>query len=57
MIKRRDGFRLCLAPEAESDLETIWVHTAETWLVAQADKYIEDLSAKFDQTSRHSKAR
>jgi toxin ParE1/3/4 len=43
-----EGYRVCLSPEAEGDLEGIWVYTAKTWSIDQANHYIDELVAKFD---------
>jgi toxin ParE1/3/4 len=48
MTERLEVYRVCLTPEAESDLEEIWVYTAKMWSVDQADHYINDLVSKFD---------
>jgi toxin ParE1/3/4 len=40
-----EGLRVCLTPEAESDLEGIWVYTAKMWSVDQANAYTDDLVA------------
>jgi toxin ParE1/3/4 len=37
-----------LAPEAERDLENIWVHTVANWSIEQADRYIGDINKIFD---------
>lgn len=37
-----------LAPRASSDLEEIWLYTAETWSLEQADAYVDDLFRVFD---------
>ena len=38
-----------LTPLAEVDLENIWRYTFETWSVEQADSYLTDLVAAFEQ--------
>lgn len=40
-----------LAPRALEDLEEIWRYTAETWSVAQADRYTDDLARVFETIS------
>lgn len=37
-----------LAPKCLEDLEDVWRYTAETWSVAQADDYIDDLIRVFE---------
>ncbi|HEY5817531.1 MAG TPA: type II toxin-antitoxin system RelE/ParE family toxin [Mesorhizobium sp.] len=34
-----------LSPLAESDLEDIWLYTAQNWSFDQADKYLSDIAA------------
>ena len=41
-----EGYRL--RPAAESDLDDIWDHTAETWGPDQADVYVRGLVRTFD---------
>lgn len=36
-----------LTPQAEADLESIWLYTLEKWSVRQADSYHQDLVAAF----------
>jgi toxin ParE1/3/4 len=48
MTERLEVYRVCLTPEAGSDLKGVWVYTAKMWSVDQADHYINDLVAKFD---------
>ena len=36
-----------LTPQAETDLENIWLYTLEQWSIAQADSYHHDLVAAF----------
>ncbi len=38
-----------LSPEAERDLENIWVYTYDNWGIAQANNYIDKFSTAFDQ--------
>ena len=38
-----------LTPLAVVDLENIWRYTFETWSVEQADSYLTDLVAAFEQ--------
>lgn len=42
-----------LSPEAERDLENIWVYTYENWGISQANKYIDKFSAAFDQLANN----
>ena len=37
-----------LTPCAEDDLEDIWRYTAETWSIVQADQYLDELVATFE---------
>lgn len=37
-----------LTPAAETDLEDIWLYTAYTWSVAQADRYTDALERAFE---------
>jgi toxin ParE1/3/4 len=37
-----------LTPQALTDLEGIWRYSAETWSVAQADHYTDELARVFD---------
>jgi toxin ParE1/3/4 len=48
MTSQPEAYRVCLTPEAEGDLEGIWVYTAKVWSVDQANHYIDDLVAKFE---------
>ena len=48
MIASGEAYRICLTPEAECDLEGIWVFTAKMWSIEQANEYVEDLVAKFE---------
>lgn len=38
-----------LTPKAVTDLEHIWLYTLETWSLAQADAYIDALTAAFQR--------
>ncbi len=40
--------RYRLAPQALADLDDIWRYTAETWSIAQADRYIDGLVEIFE---------
>ncbi len=40
-----------LSPAAEADLETIWLYTQKQWGIAQADHYIDILTASFTALS------
>lgn len=40
--------RYRLAPRAIADLDDIWRFTAETWSIAQADRYVDDLVRVFE---------
>lgn len=39
---------LALKPKAISDLEGIWLYSAQTWSADQADRYIDGLARAFD---------
>ncbi len=39
------GYRL--TPGALADLDDLWLYSAQTWTVAQADRYIDDLTQIF----------
>ena len=41
-----------LSPAAEADLEGIWLHSAQTWGVEQADRYIDLLSGAFAELAQ-----
>ena len=41
-----------LLPEAELDLENIWLYTAQEWGVEQAMTYVDELNAKHAKFSR-----
>lgn len=38
-----------LAPEAERDLEAIWLYTLDQWGLEQANRYTDELTAAFAQ--------
>lgn len=38
-----------LTPAAQHDLEDIWLYTARTWTMAQADRYTDILEDTFDR--------
>lgn len=40
--------RYRLTPKATSDLESIWLYSAETWSADQADRYTDDLERIFE---------
>ncbi len=44
-----DPLELRLTPAAERDLEAIWAYTVETWSEAQAEQYLDLLSASFER--------
>ena len=44
-----------LLPEAERDLEDIWLYTAPKWGVEQAMTYIDELNASFKNLNDHAK--
>ena len=37
------GSGYLLSPQAEADLDAIWLYTAENWSNEQADRYIRDI--------------
>lgn len=42
------SYTLRLTPQAEADLEDIWLHGATEWSPDQADRYIDGIMAVFD---------
>lgn len=38
-----------LTPAAQRDLEDIWLYTAQTWSMAQADRYTDIIEDTFDR--------
>ena len=38
-----------LTPAAQNDLEDIWIYTAQTWSMAQADRYTDIMEDTFDR--------
>lgn len=38
-----------LTPAAQRDLEEIWLYSAQTWSMAQADRYIDIIEDTFDR--------
>lgn len=44
-----------LTPAAERDLEGIWVYTVQQWDVAQANRYIDILTAVFAELAQRPK--
>lgn len=42
-----EGRRFLLTPQAERDLEDIWLYTAENWSLRQADAYIDGIEELF----------
>lgn len=40
--------RILKSPEAETDLENIWLYSFETWGESQADRYYDKLIAGID---------
>ena len=43
-----EGRRYRLTPRALEDLDEIWRYSAETWSIAQADRYIDELVRAFE---------
>ncbi|MGY1950375.1 type II toxin-antitoxin system RelE/ParE family toxin [Pseudomonas pergaminensis] len=41
-----------LTPAAECDLENIWIYSAQTWSVEQANRYIDILTKAFEQLAQ-----
>jgi toxin ParE1/3/4 len=48
MVDEASPLALRLTPQAERDLEAVWFYTADTWSVAQADRYVGELADTFD---------
>lgn len=44
----KERYSLRLMPQAESDMEEIWLHGAAEWSLEQADRYIDGITALFD---------
>jgi toxin ParE1/3/4 len=44
-----------LSPAAECDLESIWAYTVQQWDVEQANRYIDFLTAAFDELAQSPK--
>ena len=42
-----------LSPEADRDMELIWLYTLEQWGLDQANRYTDDLTAAFSQLSEN----
>ena len=42
-----------LTPEAERDLESIWLYTSEAWGHEQANRYTDDLADAFSQLAHN----
>ena len=42
-----DGVAYRLTPQAEADLEEIWLYTFKTWSLEQADRYHNDIVGVF----------
>lgn len=42
-----------LTPKANEDLENIWLYGFEAFGMAQADRYIQHISAVFDHLAQH----
>jgi len=42
-----------LSPEAERDMEGIWLHTLERWGLGQANRYTDDLTAAFSRLAEN----
>jgi toxin ParE1/3/4 len=51
MMAGNEPLKVRLAPEAERDLENIWVHTVTMWSIDQAEHYIDDITSIFDLLS------
>lgn len=41
-------YSLRLTPQAEDDMEEIWLHGAAEWSPEQADRYVDGITAVFD---------
>jgi len=44
-----------LTPEAERDMEAIWLYTIEEWGLEQANRYTDELTAAFAQLAASTK--
>lgn len=44
---------LRVSPQAESDLVETWLYTSETWGVAQADEYLDQLETGMGHLTTH----
>lgn len=49
--RRVSSFKL--RPAAQDDLEAIWLYSAETWSITQADEYIRELNRAFELLVAH----
>lgn len=47
MAAKRAEYRL--TPEAERDLECIWLYSLDLWGLSQANRYIDDIADAFEQ--------
>ena len=45
-----------LTPAAEGDLEAIWTYTLQQWSAEQADRYIDTLTAAFEELAQSPKS-
>lgn len=41
-------YSLRLTPQAEGDMEEVWLHGAAEWSPEQADRYVDGITAVFD---------
>lgn len=47
-MSAEQGYSLRLTPQAEADMEHIWLHGAAEWSAEQADRYVDAITAVFD---------
>lgn len=43
-----ERYSLSLTPQAEGDMEEIWLHGAAEWSPEQADRYVDGITAVFE---------
>jgi toxin ParE1/3/4 len=48
MMGQNSPLQVRLTPQAEKDLEAIWIYTAANWSISQADSYLGELTDVFD---------
>lgn len=45
-----------LAPKAREDLEAVWLYSSRKWNIAQAERYLDDLTEAFALLAKNPKA-